>query len=58
MSEPSTLSFTLTYAATLGVALLFFLAQIIAVSVLLALAKISAALTGIFQFVARLLSRF
>lgn len=43
MSEPSTLSFTLTYAATLGVALLFFLAQIIAMSALLALAGIGSA---------------
>ncbi|MGO4806122.1 hypothetical protein AB4089_13420 [Arthrobacter sp. 2MCAF15] len=58
MSEPSTLSFTLTYAATLGVALLFFLAQVIAMSVLLALAGISAALTGTLQSMARLLSRF
>jgi len=58
MSEPPTLSFTLTYAATLGVALPFFLAQIIAMSALLALAGISAALAGTVQSMARLLSRF
>jgi len=37
MNEPSTLNFTLTYAATLGVAALIFLAQVIALTATLVL---------------------
>lgn len=54
MSEPSTLSFTLTYVATLGVALLMFVAQVIAVSALLALAGIGVAFTTALQAVSRI----
>lgn len=38
MNEPTILTFTLTYAATLGVAALMFLGQVIAFTALLALA--------------------
>jgi hypothetical protein len=38
VSEPSTLSFALTYAGTLGVAALIFLSQLIAFTALLVLA--------------------
>lgn len=38
MNDPSTLSFALTYAGTLGVALLIFLGQAIVFTVLLVLA--------------------
>ena len=38
MNEPSILTFTLTYAATLGVAALMFLGQVIAFTAILALA--------------------
>jgi hypothetical protein len=45
MNEPSTLTFTLTYAATLGVAAVMFLGQIIAFIAVLALAGAVSLLT-------------
>lgn len=45
MNEPSTLTFTLTYAATLGVAAIMFLGQVIAYTAMLAVAGVAALLT-------------
>ena len=45
MSEPTVLTFTLTYAATLGVAALMFLDQVIAFTAILALAGAAGLLT-------------
>lgn len=53
MNEPSTLTFTLTYAATLGVAALMFLGQMIAFSAVLALAGT----VGLIRHGARLITR-
>lgn len=53
MNEPSTLTFTLTYAATLGVAALMFLGQVIAFTALLALAGT----VGLLRQGARLITR-
>lgn len=46
MNEPSTLTFTLTYAATLGVAALMFLGQLFALTAMLALAGAAGLLTS------------
>ena len=53
MNEPSTLTFTLTYAATLGVAAVMFLVQIIAFTAMLALAGT----VGLLSHGARLITR-
>jgi hypothetical protein len=53
MNEPSTLTFTLTYAATLGVAAVMFLGQVIAFAAMLALAGT----VGLLSYGARLITR-
>lgn len=53
MNEPSILTFTLTYAATLAVAALMFLGQVIAFTVMLALAGTARFLT----YAARVITR-
>ena len=53
MIESSTLTLTLTYVGTLGVAAVIFLGQIIAFTGMLALAGI----VGLFSHVARLIKR-
>jgi hypothetical protein len=45
MTETSTLTFTLTYAATLGVAAIMFLGQVIAFTAMLATAGAAGLLT-------------
>jgi hypothetical protein len=57
MNDPSTLSYTLTYAATLAVALLLFLSQALAVTALLALAGTTTLLTSAVRAIPRLPSR-
>lgn len=52
MNEPSTLTFTLTYAATLGVAAVMFLGQIFAFTAVLALAGA----VGLLSYGARLIT--
>jgi hypothetical protein len=54
MNDPSTLSYTLTYAATLTVALLIFPSQVIAVTALLALAGTATLLTSAIPAIPRL----
>ena len=54
MNDPSTLSYTLTYAATLTVALLIFLSQAIAVTALLTLAGTTTLLTSTVRAIPRL----
>jgi hypothetical protein len=54
MNDPSTLSYTLTYAGTLAVALLLFLGQVIAVTALLALAGTATLLTSAVRAIPRL----
>ena len=54
MNDPSTLSYTLTYAATLTVALLLFLSQVIAVTALLALAGTTTLLSSAVRAIPRL----
>jgi hypothetical protein len=54
MNDPSTLSYTLTYAATPAVALLPFLSQVIAVTALLALAGTTTLLTSAVRAIPRL----
>ena len=53
MIESSTLTLTLTYVGTLGVAAVIFLGQIIAFTAMLALDGI----VGVFSHVARLITR-
>jgi hypothetical protein len=53
MIESSTLTLTLTYVGTLGVAAVIFLGQIIAFTAMLALVGI----VGVFSHVARLIKR-
>jgi hypothetical protein len=57
MNDPSTLSYTLTYAATLAVALLLFLSQAIAVTALLALAGTATLLNSAVRAIPRLPGR-
>lgn len=53
MNEPSTLTFSLTYAATIGVAALMFLGHIIAFTAILALAGTA----GLLTYGARIITR-
>lgn len=53
MNDPSTVAFTLTYAATLGVTAVMFLGQILAFAGLLALAGTAGFLIRIIQILGR-----
>lgn len=53
MNDPSTLSFALTYAGTLGVAVLMFFGQLMAFTVLLVLAGIITLLGQTVRVIAR-----
>ncbi|WP_185982271.1 hypothetical protein [Arthrobacter sp. KBS0703] len=57
MNDPSTLGFALTYAGTLGVAALMFLAQVIAFTGLLVLAGTTSLLAWIGHVIMHRLSR-
>ncbi|MET4097496.1 hypothetical protein [Arthrobacter sp. UYCu712] len=57
MRDPLTLSFTLTYAATLGVGLLMFLGQVLTVTALLVIAGTTSALAWAVRRLSRLITR-